>query len=284
MKEEKKLIVNADDFGLHESINEAIENAHRQGILTSTSLVVNGEAFEHAVEIAKRNRDLGVGLHLTLIGEQPVALPHRIKSIVDAGGRLYENHKQLCIKILRKEVLLKDIIVEIEAQFDKFYKTGFAPTHLDSHRHLHLFPPIFNSIKPVLQKYNIKRMRYLNIPCFEFNRGNYFKKIMALFFKCFSLLNKKKYKHQDFFFGFFDSGHLDKDYLVYLLRKLKPGITEINFHPGKNNQDIRKKYNIWDMHSSWKYDWEKEFRVLIDDNLKTLIKENKITLVNYSVL
>lgn len=278
----KRLIVNADDFGLHRSINEAIEETHRYGILRSASLVVNGEAFEDAVKIAKRNKDLGIGLHLTLIGEEPVASPDRIRSIVDTDGRLFEDHRKLCIKILKKEILLKDIIVEVKAQIDKFYKAGLTPTHIDSHRHLHLFPPIFQSIKPILQKYNIKKMRYLNIPHFEFKWPNFSKKAIALFLKSFSLLNRKKYKHPDFFFGFFDSGHLDKNYLIYLLRNLRPGVTEVNFHPGKKNEDIGRKYNIWNIYFPWRFDWEKEFKVLLEDDLKAYIKEHKIILINYA--
>lgn len=284
MTNEKSLIVHADDFGLHESINEAVENAHRKGVLTSTSLVVNGDAFEHAIEIAKRNKDLGVGLHLTLIGEKPVSPPERVESIVDAEGRLYENHIQFCLKILRKKALLKDIIVEVKAQLDKFYATGLIPTHIDSHRHLHFFPQIFYALKPILLKYNIKKMRYLNIPFFEFNRGNTLKKILAVFFKCFCMINTDKYKHQNFFYGFFNSGHLDKNYLLYLLRKLNPGTSEINFHPGLNNHDIREKYKIWGMHLSGMPDWETEFHLLVDEELKALIRRNNITLINYSNL
>lgn len=281
-KNTKRLIVNADDFGLHKSINEAIEEAHRDGILNSASLVINGEAFEDAVAIAKRNKDLGIGLHLNLIGERPITSPNKIKSIVDSEGKLFEDHRKLCIKILKKEVLLKDIIVEIEAQVDKFHKTGLTPTHIDSHRHLHMFPPIFNSIGLVLDKYNINKMRYLNIPYFEFKYSNFSKEAIALFLKAFSLLKRKKYKHPDFFFGFFDSGHIDKNYLIYLLSNLRPGVTEINFHPGKNNENIGRKYNIWNIYFSWKFDWEKEFRVLLDGDLKTYIKEHGITLINYS--
>lgn len=283
-KREKNLIINADDFGLHESINEAIEITYRQGILTNTSFVVNGEAFGHAVEIAKRNRGLAVGLHLTLFEEKPVCSPDKIKSIVDADGKLHEDHLKLCINILRKKVLLKDIVTELEAQFNKFYKTGLTPSHIDSHRHVHLFPPIFNSIRPVLQKYKAKRMRYLNIPYFDFKRGGYLKKSVALFFKYYGQIKNNSCRHQDYYLGFFDGGRLDKDQIIYLLRRLKPGVTEINFHPGVNNQHLREKYKTWKKYSSYEYDWEREFRILLDPDLKALIKDNKITLVNYAAI
>lgn len=278
----KKLIVNADDFGLHESVNEAIEDAHRHGIVTSTSLVVNGTAFEHARDIAKRNRKLNVGLHLNFTDEKSVADPNKVRSLMGANGRFCGNHTTLFLKILRGEIKISDIVTETEAQIKKFYQTGLKPTHIDGHRHVHLFSPIFNALKPLFKKYHIERVRYLNIPYFEFKRGNLFKKLAASYLKTFSLLNKRQYVHQDYFLGFFDAGHMDKDYFAYLLRKIKPGITEVNFHPGKDNKRIEQQYGAWNKDFSWTFNWEREFSLLLSDDIKKLIKQHNITLVKYS--
>lgn len=283
-KKKKKLIINADDFGLDESINDAIEIAHKQGILTNASLVVNGEAFDHAVKIAKRNSGLGVGLHLTLVDEAPVCAPDKIPSLVDVDGKFFENQFKMCLDILRKKVLRRDVVTEIDAQLKKFHQTGLKPTQIDSHQHLHLFPPIFNCMRPILEKYHIKRVRYLNIPWSEFRRGDNLKKIVAAFFKFYSLMKSKTFKHQDCYLGFFDGGNLGRRYILHLLRNLKHGTTEINFHPGLNNRHLQRRYSRWPKNASYKFDWEKEFSILVDPAVKSLIKQERIILVDYSAV
>lgn len=278
----KRLIVNADDFGLHESINDAVEIAHNKGILTSASLSVNGDAFEHAVSIAKKNKNLGIGIHLTLIGERPIAPVKEIPSIVDKNGMLFEDHGEFCIKVLRKKHLLEHIAIECDAQINKFLQTGLVPTHVDSHRHMHLFPLIFRMLTPILKKYNIKKVRWLNIPWVDF-KGMDIKKITYLFFVQYvRLLKVKEYKHSDYFISFFKSGDIDIDYLKSALISLKDRITEINFHPGKDNSLIIKRYGFLKKSYKWKCNWEKEFGLLLNSDIKKIIQANNISLVNYS--
>lgn len=280
----KKLIINADDFGLHKSINEAVEQAHRRGIVTSASLAANGDAFGDALEIARRNTALGVGLHFNLTGGFPVSSPDKVKTLIDANGRFYEDHWKLPLKMLKGELNVKEIALEARSQLDKLYDNGLVPTHIDSHRHLHFFPFVFQAIEAVLKEYKIVKMRYLNIPCFELARGRGFRLAAALYLKTFSMLNRKKFKHPDFFYGFFDPGRLDKERLLYLLKKIRPAVTEINFHPGINNEEIGKKYGFWNKYFPWKFDWHKEYALLIDDEIKAAVGVNNLRLSNYSSL
>jgi chitin disaccharide deacetylase len=278
-----RLIVNADDFGLHESVNEAVEIAHNNGILTSASLMVNGEAFEHAVQIAGRNRDLGVGIHLTLIGEKPVSPAKEIFSMVDSGGKLFESHKAFCVGVLYGKIFLNHIAIECEAQIEKFFRAGLKPSHIDSHRHLHLFPPVFKALMPILKKYEINKIRWLNSPRYDYSKINISKFIFMLFTRYTKFLSKGKgLKHPDYLIGFFRSGDIDIDYLKRTLSRLKPGVTEINFHPGKDNDLIRKKYGFWAKDHNWKCDWERELNLLLSQDIKKMIKMNDIHLMSYA--
>lgn len=278
----KKLIISGDDFGLHESINDAVEIAHNNGILTSASLVVNGEAFEHALVIAKRNKNLGVGIHLTLNGERPVAPIQKIPSIIDNTGKLFEDHGEFCVKILRRKLLLEHVAIECDAQINRFLQAGLTPTHVDSHRHLHLFPPIFKILTSILKKYNIKNIRWMNIPWSDCSGTGINKIVFLLFMQYTRFLKDREYKHPDYFLGFFKSGDMDIDYLRAVLIGLKEGVTEINFHPGINNSLIGKRYGFWSEYHKWKCDWEKEFSLLLNSDIKKIIKSNNISLVTYS--
>lgn len=280
----KKLILTADDFGLHESINTAVETAHQKGILTSASLVVNGEAFEYAVDIAKRNKNLGVGIHLTLVGEKPVSPVGKIYSIVNEEGKLFENHSEFCRNILKRKIDLKHIEIECKAQIDKFLQSGLQPTHIDSHRHLHLFPPIFRVLHAILKEYNINKIRWLNIPFFDYYKISLKGVVFLILLQYTKFLKTTEYKHPDWFVGFFKSGRIDKFYLKNVLFKLRPGITEINFHPGLDNSHIKSKYGFWQGYHGWECNWENEYAVLLDPEIKEIISSGNIELMNYAFL
>ena len=278
----KKLIVNADDFGLHVSINEAVEDAHQNGILTSASLAVNGESFEQAIAIAKRNKKLGVGIHLTLNGENPVASVSQIPSLIGTDGKLFENHITFCLNILRRKICLEHIKIEIEAQLDKFFQAGLIPTHVDSHRHIHLFPPVFRVVKEVLRKHNLTKIRFLNVPLFDYFHGSLSKMVLVQLLQMSKFLKNKDMKCPDYFLGAFNSGNIDSAYFKKTIIKLCPGITEINLHIGENNTFLKEKYGFWQKSYRWACDWEREYAILVDPNIKELLNMYNVQLLNYS--
>jgi len=279
----KRAIFNADDFGMDSSINEAVEKAHKNGLLTSASLAANGGSFEEAVDIAKRNKGLGVGIHLVLNGEKPVSPPEEIPSIVDGKGRLIEDHGMLCLGIIKGNISLAHIARECEAQITKFLDSGLVPTHADSHRHLHLFTPIFNVLDSLLKKYGISKIRSLKIPGFEFGRAGLMK-AGFLFFAGLSNPAAKGYKSPDRFLGYFNSGGLNLAYLTDILPRLGSGVSEINFHPGMDNAKLLDRYGIWKERYSWKCDWAGEYALLINPEVREIVSANGISLTNYSEL
>src|SRR5262245_39333828 len=129
--ERKRLIVNADDFGLTDGVNRAVVDGHRNGIVTSTTLMANGSAFESAVEIALHELRLGVGVHLNLVEGRPIAPPNSIGTLVDRMGRLAHRPASLAARVATGRVSLDDVERELRAQIERVLVTGLRPTHLD---------------------------------------------------------------------------------------------------------------------------------------------------------
>ncbi len=143
----RRLIVNADDFGLASSVSQGIIEAHQAGHVTSTTLMVNTPGTDEAVGLAEANQRLGVGLHFNLTEGQPLT---DATSLVDARGNFL-----LRRSLLRRSALGRidpaDVVGELEAQLDRFSEFGIELTHLDSHEHVHMAPTLFRAMEPVLR-------------------------------------------------------------------------------------------------------------------------------------
>ncbi len=270
-----KLILTADDFGLHSSINEAVEEAYQKGVLTNASLIVNGAKVDEAIDICKRNPGLDIGLHYTLLEERPVSPPHDVATIITEQGRFYENHFHLLKKIVTKRARKQDLVNELVAQIEYCRSNGVFISHLDSHRHLHVFPPIFRAIRPTLRRYGINKMRRLNVPLFECSRRNLFKGGVVLFFKVYSYIHKG---------AFNDSGNINTNKLLSWLQQLGPHIYEIALHIGKNDKELKKNYGKWDQYFDYSFSWENEFSALTHPLVREYISNRKIELINYTHL
>jgi len=155
----RRLIVNADDYGLSHSINEAVIRAHREGVLTGASLMVNEAGFDEAVKLAKENPKLGVGLHLTLLMGHSALPPEKIPGLVDSRGHFSNNPVATGMKYFFMRGLREQLRAEIHAQFEKFRATGLALDHVNGHLHLHLHPTIFNLLMEDADQLGIERMR-----------------------------------------------------------------------------------------------------------------------------
>jgi chitin disaccharide deacetylase len=144
-----RLIVNADDFGLSRGVNYGIIDAHRYGIVNSTTMLVNMPGAEHAVELAKMFPQLGVGVHLTLTCGKPVS--RDVPSLVNANG-YFKFDKNVDHHV---EVVLEEVEYEWDAQIKCFLSYGLTPTHLDSHHHVHRLDCLSPVIKALSQKYQL---------------------------------------------------------------------------------------------------------------------------------
>jgi hopanoid biosynthesis associated protein HpnK len=153
------LIINGDDFGYSEAVNRAIILAHREGVLTSCSLMVNESAARQAVELAKSNPGLAVGLHLALV-QGRAALPHKeIPHITDTNGDFTTSPFRAGVHYFFSPAARREVRREMRAQFERFAATGLRFSHVDGHTHLHQHPVIFDELINLCEKFGVRRVR-----------------------------------------------------------------------------------------------------------------------------
>ena len=160
-----KLIVNADDLGLCESVNEGIVQAHQSGIVTSASIMANGRAFDHAIRLCQLVPSLDLGIHLTLVEEKPLREASTIPSLVGAGGKLHPHATTFMKKYVSGAIRVREVWSELEAQIQKVVSRGISVSHLDSHQHLHALPHIRRVSIELAKKYNIPAIGSLPSVC-----------------------------------------------------------------------------------------------------------------------
>jgi predicted glycoside hydrolase/deacetylase ChbG (UPF0249 family) len=155
----RKLIINADDFGLLPEVNRGIIECFQTKSISSTTLMVNAEGTQEAVDLAKTHPSLGVGLHFNLTHGSPVCEPEKIPSLVNGKGS-FHSRTEFEKKIILGKILFQDIEKEFKAQLQKFDKSGLEMTHIDSHHHVHIFPSVFK----IVSSYTVEMGLPLRIP------------------------------------------------------------------------------------------------------------------------
>ena len=217
-----RLIVNADDFGFTRDVNEGIIEAHRNGILTATTLMANGAAFDHAVALAQDNPSLDIGCHLVIVQGQsvldpsralPATLPDLVWSLLLGQLRVYE---------------------EFAAQVLKIKAAGIRPTHLDTHKHTHLLPPVLRAVERVAREFSIPWVRRP----FDFRTGTGAAARLMRLRKQGMTSALRGLKSTDHFAGFQLTGILNQENLIETLERLPDGLTEFMCHPGKLGAEL----------------------------------------------
>jgi len=155
----KRLIVNADDFGLTAGVNQAIMEAHQDGLISSTSLLANGEAFVNALAASRQAPRLGVGIHLNLTEGKPVAPASSVPSLTNGCGFFARKPAGLWRAMLLGRVSVVEIERELRAQIEKVLAAHMAPTHLDSHKHVHALPELGKMSLKLARQYGIRAIR-----------------------------------------------------------------------------------------------------------------------------
>jgi hopanoid biosynthesis associated protein HpnK len=157
---EKRLIINADDFGLCEGVNKGIVEAHTNGVLTSTTIMVNAPAAKQAVELAKKLPSLGVGVHLNMTNGKPLCHNEGLKLLLNAEGDFALSPGKLAMASLITGKVRAAVEAELAAQIQWVIDNGLKPTHLDSHKHIHSFPTIFPIVCRLAKRFGIPAIRY----------------------------------------------------------------------------------------------------------------------------
>jgi hopanoid biosynthesis associated protein HpnK len=270
----RRLIVNADDFGRSPSINEAVVRAHREGILTTASLMVNEPGFDDAVAWAKKNPRLGVGLHLTLLCGHAACPRSEIPDLVDAQGRFSDAPVRVGLRYFIRRSLQAQLAREVVAQFTKFHATGLKLDHVNGHLHLHLHPRVLGILTDPTLELGIRHLRLPRDPFWlnaRLAKGRWLYRLShALIYHGLSararaVLRQRGIRHPERVFGLLQNGRVDEDFVLRLLPALPPGNSELYSHPSLDQ-------------------FRHEFDALISPRVKALVAGQGIQLIRYQDL
>ncbi len=235
-----QVILNADDLGSSSAVNMAVRQAHRQGVLTSASLMVTGDAWEEAVALARDTPTLAVGLHLVLVGGRSV-LPHKaIPHLVDERGRFPAGPLGAGLRYAFSRAVRAELEREVTAQFERFAATGLPLSHVDGHAHLHVHPAVFPLLLPLAEQYGARGVRLprddLGL-ALRYDRRQAGAKIawavsLALVCRwCARRLHGRRLAVPRRVYGVMQSGHMDTAYVLAVLRRVRETPVELYFHP-----------------------------------------------------
>jgi hopanoid biosynthesis associated protein HpnK len=245
----RRLIVNADDFGLTSGVNRAITEGNRSGIVTSATLMANARVSDAAIDLAKMQPSLKTGCHVVLIDGVPLA--ENLPSLTNGSSRFRTSLKQFAIAAVRKQIAVEEIQREVEAQIRKIQSRGITLTHVDSHKHTHMFPHV---LRPVLRAAKACGVRAVRNP-FEPRRswpaamvlgspGLWLRSAGVMAFGLFAAefrraLNEEGMVSTDGTVGIAVTGMLDQQKLLRMLEALPEGTWELVCHPGYSDADLQ---------------------------------------------
>ncbi|MBV9302455.1 MAG: ChbG/HpnK family deacetylase [Acidobacteriaceae bacterium] len=254
----KRLVVNADDFGFTHDVNAGIVHAHREGVLTATTLMANGAAFDDAVRLARETATLDIGCHLVLVQGNSLL----------TGRPLPETVRQLLIALSRKQL---DIYAELRAQIERIVATRLRPTHLDSHKHTHIWPAVFRVVVRLAHEFG---MRYVRLPfdAISLWSGAPFRLARGYYARLTSDYNVRMTDH---FLGFRLTGSLTEEAFASAIRALPDGMTEFMCHPGFAGPELLSA------RTRLKECRLRELEALTSPRIRKLIAESDVRLENF---
>lgn len=257
----KYLIPNADDFGYTRDVNDGIIHAHKAGILTATTLMATGREFDHAVALARENPGLDVGVHLVLVG----------------GDGFPPSVARLMAEIARGRIRIYD---ELRAQVSKVVDAGLRPSHLDTHKHTHLLPPVLDAVARLSAEFQIPWVRrpfdypmhagsvpwprQLVSKGLGFARGHFHR-----------VLRRHGCRTTDHFAGFQITGHYNASELARLVRQLPEGLTEFMCHPGFCTAELQAA------RTRLKESRRRELDALTSNEVRAALEQNSVKLARY---
>ena len=287
----RQLIVNADDFGLTAGVNRAIAEAHRGGVVTSATLMASGEAFEDAVATARSLARLSVGCHVVLVDGSPVARPEGLDTLLAIRSAEPQNFYSSLSAFAARATLggfdREQLVEEITAQIRKIQRAGIEVTHLDSHKHTHIFPEILMAMLRAAKICGVPAVRSPFVPMKAIQaqrfagRKNLIKRygqvrILNAFAPHFKRHLKRSGLHApDGVIGVIETGVMDGALLLQALANLPEGTWELVTHPGYADADLRK------IRTRLVESRERERDLLTSGELKLFLEQQKIAVIGY---
>ncbi len=281
----KRVIINGDDFGLCAGVNEGIIQAYREGILSSTSLMTNTPGFDEAVLLAQQNPGLGVGVHLNIVRGVPILAKNMVPSLLRKDGYFLGRVFPIFSGIIRGKIKLEEIEWEWRAQIEKALAAGITPSHLDSEKHVHTFPPLFRLALKLAAEYGIFRVRVIREFCLAWPLSATLKTwVVSRWGKKLNPdIEGMGIKVVDRFYGFCQAGKVSAAWLKKVLRHLPEGTAEIMTHPGYLTGELlalEKNFGSYYINRRR----EEELRALLAPELRPLLEELGLRLISYREL
>lgn len=242
----RRVTLTADDFGLSESVNQAVEQAHRAGRLDAASLMVAGPAAADAVQRARTMPNLRVGLHLVVIDGPPVLPPSEIPDLLDTNGRFPANQLRLGVGYFARQRMRRQLAAETRAQFAAFAATGLALHHADAHKHMHLHPTVGRLLIDIGAEFGLRRVRVPAEPPAVLARCGTQAGLGGHALYQWSRVLRRQVlaagmETTDHCFGIAWSGHMTLERVRRLLAALPDGESEVYFHPAvRQDAELRR--------------------------------------------
>jgi len=286
----RSLIVNADDLGWTEGVNRGIAEAHRNGIVTSASLLANGAAFESGVELAQTTPGLGIGVHLNLSDGEPVAQRELVTTLLNDRGELEGKPESLLLRLARRSVLLEEVEREWDAQIQKVRDFGVEPTHLDGHRHVQMLPGLFEIALRLAKRHGIAAIRISHEEsslraalsagakqkgAIVMRQGVQARGLKLLAPDAREQAERAGIAAADYFCGIAQTGELTREGVMRLVEILPEGTTELMCHPGYADAELAKSA------TRLQASRQAEVEILTDTGIRNLVASQGIRLVDY---
>jgi predicted glycoside hydrolase/deacetylase ChbG (UPF0249 family) len=286
----RNLIVNADDLGWTEGVNRGIAETHRNGIVTSASLLANGRAFSSGVELARTTPALGVGVHLNLSDGEPVAGRELVNTLLNERGELDGRPESLLLRLARRSILLEEVEREWDAQIQKVRDSGIEPTHLDGHKHVQMLPGLFEIALRLAKRHGIRAVRVSHeesslraaLSAGAKQKGTVVIKqgVQARGLKLLAPDAREQAERAgiaaaDYFCGIAQTGELTREGVLRLMEILPEGTTELMCHPGYVDAELENSA------TRLQASRQAEVEILTDTGIRNLVASQGIRLIDY---
>ncbi|MBP7055859.1 MAG: ChbG/HpnK family deacetylase [Candidatus Omnitrophica bacterium] len=277
----RRLIVSADDFGIAKSVNEGIVKAFSEGIVTNVNIIPSGEAFQNAIESARRINLTEAGVHLALTEVRPVSGISEIPTLIPGGERFRSHYWGLFKDLFLNKINTDQIYKELKAQVSRAFDTGIRITSLSSHEHIHMMPAFLPVFIRLAVEYKIPFVRCLKKEKIvsALTPWKVFKNISVSFLgdKASDDIKRAGLFSTDNFMGLLDSGKIDEDRLSALIGTLNEGSTELVTHPGFLGPEVVDRYKFH-------LGCESELAALTGKKARLALEEHGVKLIKYSEL
>jgi predicted glycoside hydrolase/deacetylase ChbG (UPF0249 family) len=267
-----RLVVNADDLGLTKGVNRATMRAHASGIVTSTSLLAVGRAFDHAVTLLSDHPTLDVGAHLAIVGEDPPLLTAaEVPTLVDRRGRLPLSYRTVVARAATGRLDPVDVHREMRAQLSRISDAGLTVSHLDTHQHTHLWPLVAAVVADLAVE---ARIRWVRVPTSRAPEpvGVVVRRLSS---RLRDRLAASALAGTDAYAGLDEAGRMDVEHFTRAVAAVTGSDTaEINVHPGEAGDSDLSGFR-------WGYLWEGETSMLTDPATRALLRRHQVELVSF---